>query len=77
MRPILALTMICVPLMACGDDGGATSGGFSDRQVVTDFADQVVIPTYRVLRDRTAALDTALATLATTLTVFFSGRNKW
>lgn len=50
-------------LGAC-DDGAATSPGFTDRQVIVDFADQVVIPTYALLHDRAVALDQAADALA-------------
>ncbi|MBP6838282.1 MAG: peptidase M75 [Kofleriaceae bacterium] len=68
MRPVLLalLTPTALVLAACGDDGGTTPSGFDDAQVIADFADQVVVPTYQLLATRTAALDAALATLAAT-----------
>lgn len=64
------LILPVVVLAACGGGGGGddTPPGFTDRQVVVDFADQVVIPTYELLADRTVALGTAIATLATAQT---------
>lgn len=50
-------------LAAC-DDGGVTGAGFDDRQVIVDFADQVVIPTYDLLHQRAVALDAAATALA-------------
>lgn len=62
MRPVHAL-FFAVSVAACGD-GGGTGAGFTDQQVIVDFADQVVIPTYALLAERTVALDTAVAALA-------------
>jgi len=55
-------------MAACGGgDGGGSgdgSGGFDDRQIIVDFADQVVIPTYELLDERSAGLDAAVGALA-------------
>ncbi|WP_104544997.1 imelysin family protein [Chroococcidiopsis sp. TS-821] len=40
----------------------ATSNAHSDRQVVSDFADRVVIPTYQVFAQKAAQLATAIET---------------
>lgn len=64
MRTRLSSAAVLVAsLAACGGDGG-TDTGFSDQQVIVDFADQVVIPTYALLAQRTVALDAAVAALA-------------
>lgn len=69
MRP-LALPFLLVslaPLVAAGCDGdGDLAPGFEDRQIVVDFADQVVVPTYQLLATRLTALDAATAELAAT-----------
>jgi len=83
-RPALFVTL-AAGLAAC-DDGGSTSTGFTDRQVITDFADQVVIPTYALLHDRAVALDQAAAalraspsaaTLTAAQTAWVSARVPW
>jgi putative iron-regulated protein len=50
-------------LAACADDGGGTASSF-DREIVSHFADDVVVPTYERLAARLSALDTAVNTLA-------------
>jgi uncharacterized iron-regulated protein len=63
-------TFLALALAACGgdDDGGDDSddsaGGFDDRQIVVDYADQVVIPTYVLLAERAGLLDEAVVALA-------------
>ena len=76
--PFIAVALTSLAIAAC-DDGGSTSPGFTDQQVVVDFADQVVIPTYTLLDDRAAALHGAAMALratpsAATLT---SAQNAW
>ncbi|MDQ3369809.1 MAG: peptidase M75 [Myxococcota bacterium] len=67
-RPSFLLSLslpLCSTLLATAcDDGRGSTSGFADRQVIIDYADQVVIPTYALLAERTVALDAALATLA-------------
>ena len=67
MIRVSALLVFTLSLAACGgDDGdGDGTGGFSDQQIITDFADQVVIPTYQLLDERTQALHQAAQDLAT------------
>ncbi|HKE13514.1 MAG TPA: imelysin family protein [Kofleriaceae bacterium] len=49
---------------SAGDDSSTDDGGGAvDQQVLVDFADQVVIPTYQLLADRAIALDDAAAAL--------------
>jgi len=50
-------------LFACGEDE-EVGAAFDDRQIVVDYADKVVIPTYELLADRLAALSTSVETLA-------------
>ena len=67
MHRLVPTLAIIASLAACGgddDDGGDGAGGFTDQQIITDFADQVVIPTYQLLDERTAALHDAAQTLA-------------
>lgn len=64
---LLVATLPALALAACGD-GGTTSPGFTDAQVIADFADRVVIPTYALLDDRAAALHAAAMTLRATPT---------
>jgi predicted lipoprotein len=78
----LALFMIgsiAAAAVGCADDGGAAPTGFDDRQVVVDFADQVVVPTYELLAARAAALDEAVAALAAepTEATLASARAAW
>ena len=40
--PALAAALIAAALAACGDDGGTTTPGFTDSQVIADFADRVM-----------------------------------
>ncbi len=49
--------------MSCSDDG-VVAEGFSDPQIVADFADQVVVPTYSLLATRISALEAAVEALA-------------
>jgi uncharacterized iron-regulated protein len=59
-------TLLALTLAACGgDDDGSDDGGgsFDDQQILVDYADQVVIPTYELLEARAAALDEAIITL--------------
>lgn len=58
-RLLLPLT-----LFACDSDEVATGTSFDDSQVIVDFADQVVVPTYELLAARAAALSDAVDTLA-------------
>lgn len=59
MRPVLASFLL---LAAC-TGGTPTTEGFDDRQVVVDFADAVVVPTYNALAARMTALAGAIDTL--------------
>ncbi|QDG51543.1 peptidase M75 [Persicimonas caeni] len=58
--------LLAVGAAACGDDGGETveSTSFDDEQIVVDYADQVVIPTYELLDTRAGELQTAVDALA-------------
>lgn len=59
--------LLLAPIAACGGDdggGGTAAGGLDDSQVVMDYADQVIIPTYRLLARRAADLDAAASALA-------------
>jgi putative iron-regulated protein len=48
------------------DDDGDVGASFKDREVVTAYADSVVVPTYTLLSTRAAVLETAVSTLAAT-----------
>jgi putative iron-regulated protein len=71
MRMRMAGTLLAMTLAACGgdddgsdgSDGSDDGGAFEDRQIVLDYADQVVIPTYELLEARAAALDEAIIVL--------------
>ncbi len=60
-RPILAL--LGMSLLACDSDPVSLAPTFDDRQIVTDFADAVVIPTYQLLATRAIALEAAVDAL--------------
>jgi uncharacterized iron-regulated protein len=54
-------------LGACSSDAGsgdAAPAGFTDRQLLVDYADHVVVPTYARLAERAAALSAAVDALA-------------
>lgn len=55
-----------VSTLGCGGDDNevAAQGEFSDAQIIKDFADQVVVPTYTLLNTRAEALVTAVNALA-------------
>ena len=75
-----ALVALAFALAACsGDDDGDGSGGFSDQQIITDFADQVVVPTYRLLDQRTQELHEAAQALAddTSAGTLEAARQAW
>jgi predicted lipoprotein len=55
MRKISPLFLL---VAACGG-GGTVAEGFDDQEIVVDFADSVVVPTYAALDERMAALDVA------------------
>ena len=61
LAPPLALAVgLALAAPACGDDAAVTAGGFDDAQIIVDFADAVVIPTYEALAARGAALEVAV-----------------
>lgn len=62
MKKRFALALVTAA--ACGGDDSGDGAGFEDRQIVQDYADQVVVPTYALLAERGAALDTACLALA-------------
>jgi putative iron-regulated protein len=53
---------------ACGGDDGGEGGGFDDQEVIVDYADQVVVPTYELLDERSNALHQAAIALGEDLT---------
>lgn len=67
MRIRIASTGLALALAACGSDGGE-EGGFDDQQIIVDFADQVVVPTYQLLEERAGELDDAAIALAADVT---------
>jgi predicted lipoprotein len=75
---LLVATLPALALAACGD-GGTTAPGFTDAQVIADFADRVVVPTYALLDDRAAALHAAALTLRATPTEahLAAARDAW
>jgi predicted lipoprotein len=67
MRQVLFISALSalLALTACAsDDDDGPASGFSDRQTISDFADDVVVPTYVELASRGDALATAVEALA-------------
>lgn len=52
-----------VTLSACDSDGGTAAAGFDDKQVIVDFSDAVVVPTYERLAAQAVALEAAVEAL--------------
>lgn len=68
-RNLLTLLIVLLTFSltsACGDDSGEVvdSTGFSDSEIITDYADQVVVPTYESLDTRANELQVAVDALA-------------
>lgn len=83
LRPILILPFV---VAACDSDEVATGQAFDDPQVVVDFADQVVVPTYELLAARAVSLGEAIdalvanpdeAKLAAARTAWVAARAPW
>lgn len=53
-------------IAACDSDEVASGQGFDDPQIVADFADEVVVPTYELLAARSVALADAIDALVAT-----------
>jgi len=62
----LAFAALATTVVACGDDGGTTTPGFTDQLVISDFADKVVVPTYTLLHQRAGVLHNATTSLRST-----------
>ncbi len=62
------LAAISLSAVACSDDDAVVGANFTDSQIIRDYADKVVIPTYALLSTRAIALETAVSTLAATPT---------
>lgn len=78
----LFLSLFLVGAAGCLSDGGGGSSSapaFDDKQLVVDFADQVVVPTYTLLQSRAGALATAVDALAAnpTAETFTAARDAW
>ena len=58
-----ALWLTPATLAACDSDAGSTAKGFDDKQVIVDFSDEVVVPTYERLAAQAVALETAVRAL--------------
>lgn len=48
---------------ACDSNEASTAASFEDQEVIADFADEVVVPTYELLAARAVLLKTAVAAL--------------
>ncbi len=61
-----ALVPLLTPftILACDSEEAAISTAFDDEQIIVDFADEVVVPTYELLASRAVALETSVAALA-------------
>lgn len=60
------LAAVSLSAVACSDDDEVVGANFTDSQIILDYADKVVVPTYTLLATRAMALETAVATLSTT-----------
>jgi putative iron-regulated protein len=60
---ISALAATLLSNVGCSDSSGPSNLGFDDRQILVDYADKVVVPTYQALNSRAAALKSAITTL--------------
>jgi putative iron-regulated protein len=58
----LALTALALPA-ACTDGTSSTGKGFDDAQILADYADKLIIPTYQMLDARAIALRTTVTAL--------------
>ena len=76
---VSAAVLAVLAASGCSSDDSSTGEGFADRQVVADFAHQVVVPTYALLATRQVALDESIAALATDKTAasFNAAREAW
>lgn len=83
LHPILVLPLA---IAACDSDEVATGQSFDDLQIVADFADEVVVPTYELLAARSVALADAIdelvaspdeAKLAAARTAWVAARAPW
>ena len=63
MRMRMVGTLLAMTLAACGGDDGGDGAAFDDQQILIDYADQVVIPTYDLLEAKATALDEAIIAL--------------
>jgi len=73
-----ALIALASFAVSCDDDE-EVGANFKDREVVTAYADSVVVPTYMLLSTRAVALETAVSTLAATPneTNLTAAKNAW
>lgn len=58
--------LLPLALFACDSKEVAPGNAFDDQQIIIDFADQVVVPTYQLLATRAEAFSAAVDTLAAT-----------
>ena len=65
LRTLILLLSAALLVSACGGENGEVveDEAFSDQQVVQDYCDQVILPTYTTLDDRAATLLSAVETL--------------
>lgn len=63
LHPSLPIMVLPFAVAACDSDELASGQAFDDPQVVADFADEVVVPTYELLAARSVALADAIDAL--------------
>jgi putative iron-regulated protein len=64
---VVIAAMVTLAGAGCGggdDDDDDDTTGFEDRQIIENYADDVVVTTYTLLAERAVALDTAVVALA-------------
>jgi predicted lipoprotein len=67
-RNLIALATLMLAAGCGAEEAKVAADGFDDQQIVADFADRVVVPTYALLVERIDALHASVGTLASAAT---------